>query len=118
VKQINTPEFLAKSVHVGDAIRTRLNTMADKFSCIGDVRGIGAMLVVEFVKDKKTKEPDMDFAMAVIKKSVANGLILIRAGLYTNCIRFLPPIVITDEQLHEGLDVIENAIQEVLNERK
>lgn len=118
VKQINTPEFLAKSVHVGDAIRTRLNAMADKFSCIGDVRGIGAMLVVEFVKDKKTKEPDMDFAMAVIKKSVANGLILIRAGLYTNCIRFLPPIVITDEQLHEGFDVIENAIQEVLNERK
>jgi 4-aminobutyrate aminotransferase/(S)-3-amino-2-methylpropionate transaminase len=75
------------------------------------------MLVVEFVKDRKTKEPDMDFAMAVIKKSVANGVILIRAGLYTNCIRFLPPIVITDEQLNEGLDVIENAIQEVINER-
>jgi 4-aminobutyrate aminotransferase/(S)-3-amino-2-methylpropionate transaminase len=55
--------------------------------------------------------------MAVIKKSVANGLILIRAGLYTNCIRFLPPIVITDEQLNEGLDVIEAAIQDVLNER-
>ena len=92
--------------------------MKEKFPCIGDVRGLGAMLVVEFVKDRKTKEPDMDMAMAVIKKSVANGLILIRAGLYTNCIRFLPPIVITDEQLNEGLDVIENAIQEVLNERK
>jgi 4-aminobutyrate aminotransferase/(S)-3-amino-2-methylpropionate transaminase len=76
------------------------------------------MLVVEFVKDRTTKEPDMDFAMAVIKKCVSNGLILIRAGLYTNCIRFLPPIVITDEQLNEGLDVIENAIAAVLAERK
>lgn len=117
IKQINTPEFLGRATHVGNIIANRLTTMKDKFSCIGDVRGLGAMLVVEFVKDRKTKEPDMDFAMAVIKKSVANGLILIRAGLYTNCIRFLPPIVITDEQLNEGMDVIENAIQEILKER-
>lgn len=115
VKQINTPEFLAKSVHVGNIITSRLLAMKEKFSCIGDVRGMGAMLVVEFVKNRKTKEPDMDFAMAVIKKSVANGVILIRAGLYTNCIRFLPPIVITDAQLNEGLDVIEKAIEEVMN---
>ncbi len=118
VKEIKTPAFLAKATHVGNIITNRLNAMKEKFSVIGDVRGLGAMLVVEFVKDRNTKEPDMDFAMAVIKKSVANGLILIRAGLYTNCIRFLPPIVITDEQLHEGMDVIETAIQDVLNERK
>ena len=117
VKQINTPEFLDKATHVGNIIVSRLTAMSEKFPVIGDIRGLGAMLVVEFVKDRKTKEPDMDFAMAVIKKSVANGVILIRAGLYTNCIRFLPPIVITDEQLNEGLDVIENAIQEVINER-
>ncbi len=117
VKEINTPEFLAKATHVGNIITSRLSVMKEKFDCIGDIRGLGAMLVVEFVKDRNTKEPDMDFAMAVIKKAVSNGLILIRAGLYTNCIRFLPPIVITDEQLNEGMDVIENAIQEVLNER-
>lgn len=118
VKAINTPEFLNRATHVGNTIVSRLTTMKEKFPVIGDIRGLGAMLVVEFVKDRKTKEPDMDFAMAVIKKSVSNGLILIRAGLYTNCIRFLPPIVITDEQLNEGMDVIENAIQEVINERK
>mgnify|MGYP000019233272 CR=1 FL=1 len=117
VKEIIKPEFLNRATHVGKIITDRINAMKEKFSIIGEVRGLGAMLVVEFVKDRHTKEPDMDFAMAVIKKSVANGVILIRAGLYTNCIRFLPPIVITDEQLHEGLDVIENAIQEVLNER-
>ncbi len=118
VKAINTPEFLNRATHVGNIIVSRLTTMKEKFPVIGDIRGLGAMLVVEFVKDRKTKEPDMDFAMAVIKKAVSNGLILIRAGLYTNCIRFLPPIVITDEQLNEGMDVIENAIQEVINERK
>jgi len=91
--------------------------MKTKFSCIGDVRGIGAMQLMEFVKNQESKDPFMDLAMDVIKKSVSNGLILIRAGLYTNCIRFLPPIVITDEQLHEGLDVIEQAIEDVLKER-
>lgn len=117
VKELIKPEFLNRATHVGKIITNRINAMKEKFSVIGEVRGLGAMLVVEFVKDRNTKEPDMDLAMAVIKKSVSNGLILIRAGLYTNCIRFLPPIVITDEQLNEGLDVIENAIQEVLNER-
>jgi 4-aminobutyrate aminotransferase/(S)-3-amino-2-methylpropionate transaminase len=91
--------------------------MKTKFSFIGDVRGIGAMQLMEFVKNQESKDPFMDLAMDVIKKSVSNGLILIRAGLYTNCIRFLPPIVITDEQLHEGLDVIEQAIEDVLKER-
>jgi 4-aminobutyrate aminotransferase/(S)-3-amino-2-methylpropionate transaminase len=118
VKAINTPEFLDRATHVGNTIVSRLTAMSEKFPVIGDIRGLGAMLVVEFVKDRKTKEPDMDFAMAVIKKAVANGVILIRAGLYTNCIRFLPPIVITDEQLNEGLDVIEAAIQDVINESK
>lgn len=114
VKELIKPEFLNRATAVGNIITSRLKAMQEKFSCIGDIRGLGAMLVMEFVKDQDTKEPDMDFAMAVIKKSVSKGIILIRAGLYTNCIRFLPPIVITDEQLHEGLDVIEQSIAEVL----
>ena len=59
------------------------------------------------------KEPDMETAMAVIKDAINNGVILIRAGLYSNCIRLLPPVVITDEQLEEGLKVLENAIAKV-----
>ncbi|MGE6220553.1 aspartate aminotransferase family protein [Nubsella zeaxanthinifaciens] len=114
VKELVKPEFLNRATAVGNIITSRLKAMQEKFNCIGDIRGLGAMLVVEFVKNQDTKEPDMDFAMAVIKKSVSKGIILIRAGLYTNCIRFLPPIVITDEQLHEGLDVIEESIAEVL----
>ena len=81
-----------------------------KYAVIGDVRGIGAMQLVEFVKDRESKEPDMAVAMEVIKEATSKGLILIRAGLFSNCIRLLPPIVITDEQLIEGLQVLENAI--------
>lgn len=68
------------------------------------------MRVVEFVKDRTTKVPDPDLTLKIIRDGVANGLVLIRAGLFSNCIRLLPPIVITDEQLAEGLDVLEAAI--------
>ena len=76
------------------------------------------MQLVEFVKDRKTKEPDMAVAMEVIKDAISHGLILIRAGLFSNCIRLLPPIVITDEQLTEGLQVLEDAIARADENRK
>ena len=69
------------------------------------------MRLVEFVKDRNTKEPDVEIAMEIIKDAIAHGIILIRAGLFSNCIRLLPPIVMTDEQLLEGLNVLEMAIQ-------
>lgn len=116
LKILTSAEFLSRADRVGEIISARLLAMKAKYPYIGDVRGVGAMKLMEFVKDHQSKEPFMELAMAVIKKSVSNGLILIRAGLYTNCIRFLPPIIITDEQLHEGLDVVENAIEEVLKE--
>ena len=85
----------------------------EKYPKIGDVRGLGAMQLIEFVKDRDTKEPDMQTAMDVLKDAVKHGIILIRAGLYSNCIRLLPPIVMTDEQLLEGLQVLEDAIARV-----
>ena len=64
----------------------------------------------QFVKDKQTKEPDIELPLEVLKDAVTHGIILIRAGLYSNCIRLLPPIVMSDEQLHEGLQVLKDAI--------
>lgn len=110
VKILSSAEFLQRSVAVGELIQARLNAWKEKYSIIGDVRGLGAMQLVEFVKNRDTKEPDMQTAMDVLKDAVAHGIILIRAGLYSNCIRLLPPIVMTDEQLHEGLSVLEQAI--------
>ncbi|HWB26408.1 MAG TPA: aspartate aminotransferase family protein [Chitinophagaceae bacterium] len=110
LKIISSPGFLQRAVEVGKLIQERLETWKEKYSVIGDVRGLGAMQLVEFVKDRATKEPDMQTAMEVLKDAVSRGIILIRAGLYSNCIRLLPPIVMTDEQLHEGLTILEMAI--------
>ena len=110
VRLINSPEFLARANVVGEILRGRLDTWKARFGAIGDVRGLGAMRVVEFVKDRTTKVPDPELALKIIREGVANGLVLIRAGLFSNCIRLLPPIVMTDAQLAEGLDVLEAAI--------
>jgi 4-aminobutyrate aminotransferase/(S)-3-amino-2-methylpropionate transaminase len=95
---------------VGELIRTTLENWKSKYKFIGDVRGLGAMRLVEFVKDRETKEPDADLTLEIIRDAVSKGVMLIRAGLFSNCIRLLPPLVMTDEQLIEGLAVLEGAI--------
>ncbi len=110
LKILSSPEFLARATHVGELINSTMTAWKEKYPKIGDVRGLGAMQLIEFVKDRDSKEPDMQTAMDVLKDAVKHGIILIRAGLYSNCIRLLPPIVMTDEQLLEGLQVLEDAI--------
>ncbi|HLK29785.1 MAG TPA: 4-aminobutyrate--2-oxoglutarate transaminase [Puia sp.] len=110
IKILKSESFLKRVNEVGEIIRTTLEKWKTKYKIIGDVRGIGAMRLVEFVRSRDTKEPDADVTLEVIKDAVSNGLIMIRAGLFSNCIRLLPPIVITDEQLIEGLQVLEDAI--------
>ncbi len=113
LKILSSPEFLERATHVGELINSTMTAWKEKYPKIGDVRGLGAMQLIEFVKDRETKEPDMQTAMDVLKDAVTHGIILIRAGLYSNCIRLLPPIVMTDEQLLEGLQVLEDAIARV-----
>ncbi len=111
IKIINTEAFLTRAAKIGEITRQHLMLWKDRYDCIGDVRGIGAMCLVEFVKDRETREPDPDTTLAIIREAVAHGLILIRAGLYSNCIRLLMPLIMTDDQLDEGLGVLENAIK-------
>jgi 4-aminobutyrate aminotransferase/(S)-3-amino-2-methylpropionate transaminase len=110
IKILQSEVFLKRVLEVGNIIQDTLQRWKSTYHSIGDVRGLGAMQLVEFVKDRTTNEPDMEMAMAVIKDATSNGLLLIRAGLFSNCIRLLPPIVISDEELMEGLSVLENAI--------
>lgn len=110
IKEMSKPEFMKQAERVGKIMEQRLAGWKEKFSIIGDVRGLGAMRIVEFVKDRKSKAPDPDLTLKILKDAVTHGIILIRAGLYSNCIRLLPPLVITEEQLNEGLDVLEEAI--------
>jgi 4-aminobutyrate aminotransferase/(S)-3-amino-2-methylpropionate transaminase len=95
-------------------IRKRLDEMAESHERIGEARGIGAMWALEFVKDRRTKEPDADFARAVQLASLKNGLILLTAGFYNNCVRLLPPINIPLPLMDTALDLLEDSLDMAL----
>ena len=88
--------------------------MKEKYDIIGDVRGIGGMLGVEFVKDKESKEPNPEFVKQLIQSALQKGLLLENAGSAGNVIRFLAPLCMTDEQMEAGLKIFEDAIIENL----
>ena len=113
LKIINTPEFLDQIRHKGEILREALDSWKQKYALVGDSRGLGAMRLVEFVLDQKTKEPAPTQALEIIREAMKGGVMMIRAGLFSNCIRFLPPMTITDEQLHEALGIVEKAIATV-----
>jgi 4-aminobutyrate aminotransferase/(S)-3-amino-2-methylpropionate transaminase len=110
VKLINTPAFLAHARSIGDLMRGELLALQQRSKLIGEVRGLGPMLLVELVTDHATKAPAAAHALAVIKRSVAGGVVLIRAGLYSNCIRFMPPLTISEAELREALAVVGAAL--------
>lgn len=99
-----------RSLEIGEKVVQRYRKMQDKYICIGDVRGLGGMIGIEFVKDKESKAPDAAFTAAVIKECADNGLLVEGAGTYNNVVRFLAPLVMTDAQLETGLDIFEAAI--------
>ncbi|MFF4260198.1 4-aminobutyrate--2-oxoglutarate transaminase [Streptomyces sp. NPDC001663] len=92
-------------------VKPRLTAMRDRFDIVGDVRGRGAMLAVEVVKDGASKEPNPQAAAALAKACHQKGVLVLVTGTYGNVIRFLPPLVISDELLAEGLDVLHEALE-------
>ena len=115
--EITDPAFLRRSAEVGHRLRQHLDEIQARHPrLIGDVRGLGSMLVMELVKDPDTKEPWMEATAAVTAATVKRGVITIRAGLFSNCVRFLPPLTITDDQLDEALIVVSEAVDEVAGE--
>ena len=83
----------------------------ERYPQIGDVRGLGAMLAIEYVRDPATKEPAPELASLVAEEAAERGLLLLKAGIYSNCNRVLCPLVITDAELDEALDVWEEALE-------
>jgi 4-aminobutyrate aminotransferase/(S)-3-amino-2-methylpropionate transaminase len=86
----------------------------ERYDAIGDVRGLGAMLAIEYVEDRATKEPAPAIATRVAEEAVRRGLLLLKAGIHSNCNRVLCPLVITDAELEEALDAWEDALESVL----
>jgi 4-aminobutyrate aminotransferase/(S)-3-amino-2-methylpropionate transaminase len=105
--------LVERSAEIGDRIRSRMLAWQERHPQIGDVRGLGAMLALELVRDPATKEPAPDLATRVAEEALERGLLLLKAGVYGNCIRVLVPLVITDAQLDEALGVWEEALDAV-----
>jgi 4-aminobutyrate aminotransferase/(S)-3-amino-2-methylpropionate transaminase len=108
MKDINLNE---RAVHIGKVVIERMENLQKEISDIGDVRGIGAMIGIEFVKDNDPGKPNHELCDKIVKACAEDGLILISAGTFKNVIRILSPLVITDEQLNQGLDILENQIR-------
>ena len=107
--------LVERSGQIGEVIRARMLSWQERWPVIGDVRGLGAMLAIEFVSDWATRTPAPELARAVIDKALARGLLLISCGIHSNCIRELVPLVITDAELDEALAVWEEALAAALD---
>ncbi|MFP5108187.1 4-aminobutyrate--2-oxoglutarate transaminase [Neobacillus sp. C211] len=99
---------------LGDRVIEKMQFLAGRFECVGDVRGLGAMCAMEIVKDGQSKTPDKETVGKIVKAAAERGLMLLSAGLYGNVIRILMPLTITDDQLEEGLQILEEAFEAVL----
>lgn len=105
--------LLKRANGIGEAVRARAEGWKARFPLIGDVRGIGAMWAIELVKDRATRAPAKEETNAVTQKAYERGLLTITAGTYGNILRTLMPLVTTDEELREGLDVLEASLAAV-----
>jgi 4-aminobutyrate aminotransferase / (S)-3-amino-2-methylpropionate transaminase / 5-aminovalerate transaminase len=109
ISALEQDNMLEKAKHIESIMLPRLTNMAKQNSVIGDVRGRGAMIAIEIVTPG-TKNPDADLTSKIAKNCHTEGVLVLTAGTYGNVLRFLPPLVISDELLNEGLDVLEKAI--------
>ena len=107
--------LVERANQVGDVIRSRMDSWAGRWEAIGDVRGLGAMLAIELVHDRATKDPAPELASAVVEAAAERGLLLLKSGIYSNCIRVLVPLVIGEAELEEALGVWEQALESVLS---
>jgi 4-aminobutyrate aminotransferase/(S)-3-amino-2-methylpropionate transaminase len=104
----------ARAVQVGDLITQRLRKLQSQFTCVGEVRGMGAMVAMELVRNRDPHAPDADLAKALVQRAGLNGLVLLSCGLYGNVIRILVPLTASDALIGEGLDIVEKSLREVL----
>lgn len=104
----------ARAVQVGDLITQRLRKLQSQLTCVGEVRGMGAMIAMELVRNRDPHAPDADLTKALVQRAAANGLVLLSCGLYSNVIRILVPLTASDALINEGLDIIEKSLRELL----
>ena len=107
-------DLCKRSQQIGERFAERANAWKQRFPLVGDVRGLGGMCAMELVLDRETKEPAGDKTKQLAKYALEHGLLLVTAGPYGNVIRILVPLVVTAEQLDEGLDILEAGLAELV----
>jgi 4-aminobutyrate aminotransferase/(S)-3-amino-2-methylpropionate transaminase len=112
---IDEENLVERSAAAGETIRARMLAWQQRWPQIGEVRGLGSMMAMEFVSDPATKEPDPELTSSIVTEALGRGLLLITCGIYGNCIRVLAPLVITDAELEEALGVWEEALGAALD---
>ena len=116
LKVMEEEKLPARAQKVGDKIRERFTEWATRFPQIGDVRGLGAMIAMELVQDRQSKEPAKDLTTKVLAEALKRGLLLLSAGTYGNVVRVLVPLTVEDAVLDEGLGVMEEALAAALRD--
>jgi 4-aminobutyrate aminotransferase/(S)-3-amino-2-methylpropionate transaminase len=111
--QFEKKDLLSRAEQLGKRILQRFKEFYERYSVVGDVRGLGAMVGMELVTDRNTKEPATAFMKQLVNRCREKGLLMISAGTHSNIIRPLMPFVITDEQLEKGLSIIEESLSEL-----
>ncbi|HFJ9284271.1 TPA: 4-aminobutyrate--2-oxoglutarate transaminase [Bacillus toyonensis] len=105
--------LVERAQQIGNRIMSHLHAMQLKYEVIGDVRGIGAMVAMELVTDRITKEPAKELTVQLIDEFWKNGLISIGAGIFDNVLRFLPPLVISNEEIDKGFEIINQSFEKL-----
>ncbi len=110
IDQTEREGLLQRAEAIGTSMMAALEGYRDRFDLIGDVRGLGAMVAMELVSDRETKEPAAEATARVIHECHREGLVLLKAGTYDNVVRLLPPLTIDEGLLEEGLGILEKAL--------
>jgi len=110
---IREEQLLSRAQHIGHFMSSRLKGLQVRFPALGEVRSLGAMVAVELVKNCNADQPDADLTKALVQAASRHGLVLLSCGVYSNVIRFLAPLTISDALLKEGFNLFEQALDEV-----
>jgi 4-aminobutyrate aminotransferase / (S)-3-amino-2-methylpropionate transaminase / 5-aminovalerate transaminase len=111
---IKQERVLERSLRLGERLEARFRKIAEELPCIGDVRGLGAMVAIELFKDRERREPDADLAKKLVASAAKRGLVLLSCGTYGNVIRILVPLTAPDALIDEGLSIIEQSLEELV----
>lgn len=111
IRVIERDGLNGRALQIGDQFRARALEWRERFSMVGDVRGLGAMQAFEVIRPDDTRHPNPDATKKIVRYCYEHGVILVTAGSYGNVIRILAPLVITNDQMEEALQILGSALE-------